>query len=97
MLSPYLPTYVLLACFIIAILWESYWPRRVEKSGLGLRWLNNFTLTGIGLVTAHSCAALTPLATAWFAQHYQLGLLSKVDMGLPAAFLLTLLAYELMD
>ncbi|MFT6956416.1 MAG: sterol desaturase/sphingolipid hydroxylase (fatty acid hydroxylase superfamily) [Halieaceae bacterium] len=96
MLSPYLPTYVLLVGCVCAFLWEGLWPRRAETSGLGRRWLNNFTLTGIGLITAHGCAALTPMATAWFAQHYQLGLLSNVDMGLTTAFLLTLLAYELM-
>ncbi len=96
MLTPYLPTYVLLTCVVIALLWEALWPRRVEKSGLARRWANNFSLTFIGQITANSCAAMTPLATAWFAQHYQLGLLSRMDLGLPASFLLTLLAFEAM-
>jgi sterol desaturase/sphingolipid hydroxylase (fatty acid hydroxylase superfamily) len=62
---------------------------------LARRWTHNFSLTAIGQATAYGLAALTPAATAWFAQYYQLGILSKIDTGLLVGFALTLFAYEL--
>ena len=76
------------------LLWESLWPRRVEKSGLARRWTHNFSLTCIGAAIAYGLAALTPVATAWLAQYYQLGLLSQLDAGLLVGFALTLVVYE---
>jgi sterol desaturase/sphingolipid hydroxylase (fatty acid hydroxylase superfamily) len=78
------------------LVWESLWPRRVEKAGLARRWTNNFSLTFIGHAVAAALAALTPVATAWVAQHYQLGILTKLNPGLFIGFLLTLFAYELL-
>jgi sterol desaturase/sphingolipid hydroxylase (fatty acid hydroxylase superfamily) len=75
-------------------LWEALWPRRVEKAGLARRWTNNFSLTVVGQFTANSCAAMTPVAAAWLAQHYEPGLISRMTPGLLPAFLLTLLVIE---
>ena len=94
-MSQHLPTYVLIACVIIALAWEALAPRRPEQAGLGIRWLHNFGLTYLGQMTARGLGMLTPLAAAWVGQHYGFGLFQQVELGFVPVFLATMLVYEL--
>jgi sterol desaturase/sphingolipid hydroxylase (fatty acid hydroxylase superfamily) len=86
----------LIGALLIGVIWEVLAPRRPETRGLAYRWANNITLAVLNHVVVYWVGAALAVATAWWAETEGLGLLQHFDIGVAGAFVVTLLAMELL-
>lgn len=75
-----LQTDVLLASFGVVAVWESFAKRRVERTPLGVRWLNNVALAALGVALSRLCLPVAIVTFAMMAEQRGWGPLKRVTL-----------------
>ncbi len=87
---------VVVGAFLVAVLWETVFPRRRVTRAAVARWGHNVSLSLINQVVVYWVSVVSALAVAWWVAEQGYGLLTRFNVGFVPALILTALSFELL-
>jgi sterol desaturase/sphingolipid hydroxylase (fatty acid hydroxylase superfamily) len=84
----------MIAALIVAAILEAFLQRRPETAGMKSRWANNFGLTFINQVSVSLLTMGVAIATAWWGNEENFGLLRNTNLGFWLTLLVAILVFE---
>lgn len=87
---------VAVAVFLLAVSWESIWPRRPVSKDSVNRWGHNLGLGLLNQVVIYWLDVVITVAIIWWVAKQGYGLLARFEVGFVVSLIVTVLSFELL-